>query len=100
VELVYDLRELSGVSTARPGVAGVCTHDAWVMWEGHSIVCILLTGCTDVVKRGRSWLGVDGWGCWSSKGVDCDIRSRLNMIYRILIPPRYTFFQKPNCKEL
>jgi hypothetical protein len=26
-----------------------------------------------MVKRGRSWLGVDRWGRRSSKGVDCDI---------------------------
>jgi hypothetical protein len=30
-------------------------------------------GCTDVIKRGRSWLGVDRRERWSSKGVDCDI---------------------------
>jgi hypothetical protein len=21
----------------------VCTHDAWVLWEGHDMVCMLLT---------------------------------------------------------
>jgi hypothetical protein len=31
------------------------------------------TGCMDVAKRGRSWLGVDRQGRRSSKGVDCDI---------------------------
>jgi hypothetical protein len=34
-------------------------HDAWVLWERHGMVRMLLTGRTDVAKRGRSWLGVD-----------------------------------------
>jgi hypothetical protein len=37
------------------------------------MVRMLLTGRTDVGKRGRSWLGVDRRGRQSSKGVDCDI---------------------------
>jgi hypothetical protein len=37
------------------------------------MVCMLLTRCTYVAKRGCSWLGVDRWGHRSSKGVDCDI---------------------------
>jgi hypothetical protein len=41
-----------------PGMR-VRTHDAWVLWEGHSMVRMLLTGRTDVAKRGRSWLEVD-----------------------------------------
>jgi hypothetical protein len=31
------------------------------------------TGRTDVIKRGRFWLGVDQRGYRSFKGVDCDI---------------------------
>jgi hypothetical protein len=31
------------------------------------------TGRIDMVKRVRSWLGVDQRECRSSKGVDCDI---------------------------
>jgi hypothetical protein len=46
----------------------VCMHDAWVLWEGHSMVHMLLTGHTDMAKRERSWLGVDRQGCQSSKG--------------------------------
>jgi hypothetical protein len=34
-------------------------HDAWVLGEGHGMVRMLLTGRTDVTKRGHSWLGVD-----------------------------------------
>jgi hypothetical protein len=43
-------------------------YDAWVLWEGYNMVCMLLTGCTyayastrhmDVAKRGRSLLGVN-----------------------------------------
>jgi hypothetical protein len=37
------------------------------------MVRMLLTGRTDVAKRGRSWLEVDRRGRRSSKGVDCDI---------------------------
>jgi hypothetical protein len=58
----------------------VSTYDAWVLWEGHGMVRMLLTGrtvCstghTNVGKRGRSWLGVDRRGRRSSKEVDCDI---------------------------
>jgi hypothetical protein len=46
----------------------VRTHGAWVLWEGHGMVRMLLTGRTDVAKRGRSWLGVDRRGRRSSKG--------------------------------
>jgi hypothetical protein len=56
-----------------------------------------------VVKRGRSWLGVDQWGYRSSKGggVDCDILAEdFNMIDTILIPLRYTFFfRSPTVKK-
>jgi hypothetical protein len=34
-------------------------HDAWVLWEGHGMVRMLLTGHTDVAKRGRFLLEVD-----------------------------------------
>jgi hypothetical protein len=74
VGLVYDPRELPGVTTTWPGVAGVLqmvlephvftgvyipvekdmvvyrsgtwvrTHDAWVLCEGHGMVHMLLTG--------------------------------------------------------
>jgi hypothetical protein len=48
-----------------------------------------------VVKRDYSWLGVDRRERRSSKGVDCDILAQyFNMIDRILIPSRYTFFYK------
>jgi hypothetical protein len=32
----------------------VRTHDVWVLWEGHGMVRMLLTGRTGVAKRGRS----------------------------------------------
>jgi hypothetical protein len=51
------------------------------------------TGCTDVVKRGHFWLGIDQRGCLSSKRVDYDILAQgINRIDRILIPSKYTFF--------
>jgi hypothetical protein len=31
------------------------------------------TGCTNMTKRGRSWLEIDRRGRRSSKGLDCDI---------------------------
>jgi hypothetical protein len=37
------------------------------------MIAYVSTGRTDVIKRGRSWLGVDRRGRLSSKGVDCDI---------------------------
>jgi hypothetical protein len=74
---VYDLNELSGVTTVRLGVTGVLqmvsestlavsrvrtsqlrrtvtygsvtwvrTHYVWVLWEGHDMIRMLLTGCT------------------------------------------------------
>jgi hypothetical protein len=53
------------------------------------------TGCTDVVKRGHFWLGIDQRGCRSSKGVDYDILAQgINRIDRILIPSKYTFFSE------
>jgi hypothetical protein len=51
----------------------VRTHDAWVLWEGHGMIRMLLTGRTNMTKKGRSWLGADRRGRWSSKGVNCDI---------------------------
>jgi hypothetical protein len=46
----------------------VRTHDAWVLWEGHGMVCMLLTGCT--VRVCQYWTyrrGQEGtflaWGC-------------------------------------
>jgi hypothetical protein len=98
VGLVYDPRGLPGITTARPEVAGVLqmvseltlavlrartgekdtvvygsgtwvrTYDALVLWEGHSMIRILLTGRTDVVKRECSWLQVNRRGRRSSKG--------------------------------
>jgi hypothetical protein len=43
-------------------------HNAWVLWEGYSMVHMLLTGCTDMARRGHFWLGVDRQGRQSSKG--------------------------------
>jgi hypothetical protein len=43
-------------------------HDTWVLWEGHGMVRMLLTGRTNVAKRGCSWLGADRRGRRSSKG--------------------------------
>jgi hypothetical protein len=34
-------------------------HGMWSLWEGHSMVRMLLTGCTNIAKRGPSWLVVD-----------------------------------------
>jgi hypothetical protein len=56
------------------------------------------TGCTDVAKRGRSWLR-DPRGRRSSKGVDCNI-PRLNRINNILIPLSCNFFSgSPSVKN-
>jgi hypothetical protein len=44
-------------------------------------------------QGGRSWLGIDRQGRWSSKGVDCDILTQgLIGFDRILRPSRYSFF--------
>jgi hypothetical protein len=50
------------------------------------------TGCTNMAKMGHSWLRIDQRGRWHSKGVNCDILTQGNMVVRILIPPKYTFF--------
>jgi hypothetical protein len=75
VGLVYDPKEVTGVTTVRPGVIGVSqmvseptltvsrayrsiekdtvvygsgtwihTHNVWVLWKGHNMVHMLLTG--------------------------------------------------------
>jgi hypothetical protein len=36
----------------------VSTHDAWVLWEGHGMVCMLLTGRT--VRVCEYWMYVRG----------------------------------------
>jgi hypothetical protein len=41
------------------------------------MIHMLLTGCTNMTKRGRSWLGVDQQRHQSSKGVDCDILAQV-----------------------
>jgi hypothetical protein len=57
-------------------------YDVWVIWEGHGMVRMLLTGRKVCIcqywsyGRGQeemflAW--VDRQGCRSSKGVDCDI---------------------------
>jgi hypothetical protein len=87
--LVYNPRRLPGVTTARPGVPvmlyqshphsftgaygpvekdtvayrprmWVCLHDAWVLREGHSMVCMLLTRRT--VHICQSWTYRRGQG--------------------------------------
>jgi hypothetical protein len=54
-----------------------------------------------MAKKGCFWLGIVQHGHRSSKGVDCDILTQyFNMIDRILIPPRYTFFsESPYMKD-
>jgi hypothetical protein len=60
----------------------VRTHDAWVFWEGHGMVRMLLTVCMVCVcqywtygrDQERTFLAwVDRRGRWSSKMVDYDI---------------------------
>jgi hypothetical protein len=46
----------------------VRTYDAWVLREGQGMVRMLLTGCTNVVNGGCSWLGIDRRGRQSTKG--------------------------------
>jgi hypothetical protein len=94
VGTIYDPRELSGVSTASPGLDGVLQvyqnrpsrfhGHVWVRGSGiwrmahvgkewsHGMAYDD-TRHTDVAKRGRSWIRVDRRGHRSSKGVDCDI---------------------------
>jgi hypothetical protein len=95
VGTIYYPRELSGVSTAGPGIGrgvtsgiradprgftGVCGlgdsgiwHMAHVGPEWSHDMAYDDTRHTDVAKRGVSWIGVDRQGRRSSKGVDCDI---------------------------
>jgi hypothetical protein len=94
VGTIYDPSELSGVSTAGPGIGrgvtsgiradpqgftcvcglGVRVYGAWRMWaqSGH-MAWHMTTLDTDVTKRGGSWIGVDQLGRRSSKGMNCDI---------------------------
>jgi hypothetical protein len=80
VGMIYDPRELSGVSSAGPGIGrdvtsgirenpcgftGVCglgvrVYGAWRMWarSGH-MAWHMMTLDTNVAKRGGSWIGVD-----------------------------------------
>jgi hypothetical protein len=88
----------------------VRTHNAWVLWEGHGMVRMLLTVCTVCVCQywtyGRDQEGtllawVDRRGRWSSKRVDYDIMPQglirlIEYAYHQGIP----IFWKPTCKEL
>jgi hypothetical protein len=87
VGMIYDPRELPGVSIAGPGIGrgvtsgikadprgftGVCGlggSGIWRMWawSGH-MAWHMTTLDTDVAKRGGSWIGVDRRGRRSSKG--------------------------------
>jgi hypothetical protein len=77
-------------------------YDAWVLWEGHGMVCMLLTRCTGMcmpvlnILDVQTWEsgGVPGLGLTDGdigllRGEDCDILTQgFNRIDRILIPPR------------
>jgi hypothetical protein len=89
VGTIYDSIELSGVSTAGPGIGrgvtsgiradpcdftgvcglGVLVYGAWRMWapSGH-MAWHMTTLDTDVAKRGGSSIGVDRRGRRFSKG--------------------------------
>jgi hypothetical protein len=95
VGMIYDPRELPGVSISGLGIGlgvtsgikadprgfmGVCGlggSGIWCMahvcpeWS-HGMAYDNIRN-TDVAKRGGSWIGVDRRGRRSSKGVDCDI---------------------------
>ena len=122
VGIIYDPRELPGVSTAGPGIGRGVTSGIRANPRGFTGVCGLGgsgiwcmahvglewshgmayddTRHTDVAKRGGSWIGVDRRGRRSSKGVDCDIvppgmgylGPRLHRINRVLIPIRCILF--------
>jgi hypothetical protein len=86
----------------------VRTHDAWVLWEEHGMIRMLLTGCMIRVCQywtyecgqygTRSWLGVDRRGRRSSKRVDCDILTQglIGLIEYSYHQGVYLLFQKPN----
>jgi hypothetical protein len=76
-------------------------HDACVLWDGHAMVHMLLTGRTNMTKRWCSWLGIDRRLRRPSKGGELwHPNSRLNRIDRILISQRYIFFsESPHVKN-
>jgi hypothetical protein len=80
-------------------------HDAWILWEGHGMVCMVLTGHTICVwtwpSGGIFGLGLTNGDISLLRGVNCDMFNlRFNKIDRILIPPRYTFFsESPSAKN-
>jgi hypothetical protein len=88
--MIYDPRELPGVSTAGSGIGqgvtsgiradsrgfmGVCGLGGSGMWRMAHVGPEWSHGMsyddtihTDMAKRGGSWIGVDRHGCRSSKG--------------------------------
>lgn len=68
-----------------PMTRGPCVDTKWHM---------CCTRCTDVAKRGRSWLRVDRRGCRSSKEGECNTSAQgLIRLIKIVIPTSCNFFQ-------